>query len=126
MAKVPASALTVFTLDTASIVCKTNDVTVNIEAQTEDGSCINDVWESQVLTGKRWSIEGSGLIDTTAFFTGKIDSDPVVTIVFTSGAKNYTGTGILTRATHGVSRRQLQTESFTIAGQGALTIADPS
>lgn len=126
MAKIPASSLTVFTLDGTSIVCKTNDATVNIEAQVEDASCINDVWESNALTGKRWSLEGSGLIDSTAFFTGKIDTDPIVTVVLTTGAKTYNGTGVLTRATHGISRRAFQTESFSIVGQGALTIADPA
>lgn len=126
MAKIPATSLTVFTLDGTSVVCKTETVTLNVEVETADAACINDIWSSAAIVGKSWSLEGSGLIDSTAFFTGKADTDPTLTVVLTTGAKSYTGTGILTRATHGVARRAMQTESFTIAGVGALTIADPA
>jgi len=102
MAKVPASSLTVFTLDGTAVVCKTENVTLNIDVETEDGACLNDVWANPNVTGKAWSLEGSGMIDTTAFFTGKADTDPVLTVAITSG------------------------ESFSIVGQGALTVADPA
>lgn len=126
MAKVPASSLTVFTLDGTAVVCKTENVALNIDVETEDGACLNDVWSSATVVGKSWSIEGSGMIDSTAFFTGKADTDPVLTVAITSGAKTYSGTGVLTRATHGIQRRQNQTESFSVAGVGALTVADPA
>ena len=126
MAKIPASSLTVFTLDGQSMVTKTNDVSVDIEIATEDGSDINSVWTSATLVGKSWTITGSGLIDTNAYMTGKADTDPIITVAITSGAKTYSGTGIITRTSHSIQRHQNQTESFTIIGQGALTIADPS
>lgn len=126
MAKVAATGITAFTLDGTSIVAKFDTADLTIEVSTEEAADVNAVWSSPSIVGKSWSLSGSGSIDTTAFFTGKADTDPTLTVVFTTGAKSYSGTGILTSAAHGVRRFGNQTESWQIVGVGALTVADPS
>ena len=123
MAKIPASSLTVFTLDGTSVVGQFSQATLTVDVENEDGAAINDVWSSAVAAGKSWQLSCQGKLDTTAFAVGKAVSDPVVTVVFTTGAGDYSGTALVSQATHGVTRRTLQDQSITLLGQGQLTVA---
>ena len=119
MAKVPCS-LSVFTLDAVNLICAATQATLTIENEVEDGSCINDVYESPVVVGKRWSVSGSGPINDTFGALQKAHSDPVVAVTMTVAGGTWTGNAVVTNATGENQRRQLDKSSFTLQGQGAL------
>lgn len=121
MAKFNMSALTVFDINESSVLCVTNQFTLTVNAETVDVSCLNDVWMTEALVGKSWTLSCSGQINTEVFGTRTLINNPAVSVAITTGAGGYTGNGIIKTATHGGQRRQEQTESFEITGSGPLT-----
>lgn len=109
------------------MVCHANSFTITSSIETEDGSCVNEASEEPVAMARARTISGEGLVDDEALWMQLIEAaDPVLTLAITTGANAYAGSGILVSATHGVARRQLQTQSFEIRIIGTLTVTAPA
>ncbi len=119
MAKVPCS-LSVFTLDAINMICASVQATLSIENDTEEGSCINDVWEIPVIVGKKWSVSINGPVDTKNELLLKALSDPSVAVTMTVAGGTWTGTAQVTSGSGDHSRRALDKGSATLMGSGAL------
>ena len=119
MAKIPCS-LSVFTLDSQSMLCSVQNVTLTIENQTEEGACINDTWASPVVAGKSWSLSASGPIDTAFYGLLEAHADPTVTVSMTVQGGAWSGTAVVVSATGEHGTRQLDKSSLSLQGQGAL------
>lgn len=127
MARIPASALTVFTLGGDSMVCHAEECVINSSIESEDGSCINEVGAEPVAMGRARSISAQGLVDDEAVFMQLIEaSNPVVTVAVTSGANTYSGSALITSASHTIARRQLQRQSIELQIIGALSVTAPA
>jgi hypothetical protein len=114
---------TVFTLDGTNILCEFETAEMSVEITTEDARGACDDWEYAWSISKSWQLTGSLFVADAAFLLAAAAGDNQITVVFNTGANAYTGTGILTSGSHSVNRSSLQKQSFTIKGQGSLTVA---
>jgi hypothetical protein len=119
MAKVPCS-LSVFTLDSVNMICASIQATLTIENDTEEGGCINDVWETPIIVGKKWSLSTNGAVNDKNELLLKALSDPTVTVVATVAGGSWGGTALVTSATGEHARRSLDKGSASLMGVGAL------
>lgn len=60
-----------------------------------------------------------------AFGLQQAGGDAIVAVVFSTGGNNYSGTALVSSASHEVSRSGLQKWSVSLKGQGALTVTAP-
>jgi hypothetical protein len=120
MAKVTCS-LSVFTADAINLICASIQATLNIENETEEAGCINDVWATPDIVGKSWSVSSNGAVDTKNEMLLKALNDPEVAVTMTVAGGSYTGTALVTSASGDFSRRALDKGSVSFTGRGALT-----
>lgn len=113
--------VSVFSLGGTDYYCDLDNATLTIEVEHEDARGVCDDWSFAWATSKSWSLDAELFVAATAPLMA--DADSLVTISFNSGANTYSGTGLITSASHSAGKSGLQKVSVKIAGQGALTVA---
>lgn len=116
--------VSVFSLGGDSYLCDLEDATLTITSQTEDarGVCDEDSYAWAISRG--WELQASIFVASTASLMADVaEGDGQVTVSFNTGANTYTGTGLITNASHSVSKGGLQKMSVTISGQGGLEVS---
>lgn len=127
MARKTAEACSVFTIEGTTLIGELMDVTISVSLGDEDASAINEVDDDPVPVSRSTTITGSCFVDVSATLVAKaLTADPVVTFVVTTGGNSYSGTGLLSTASHEVKRKSLQKQSFTIKSKGAVVGVAPT
>lgn len=99
------------------------DCTVSFEVKDEDAKALKDQFDYPWATGRSWQIEATVFVSTAAALcTLAATGSAQVSISYTTGGNAYSGSGLLTSASHSVAKNALQRQKITIKGQGAPTI----
>lgn len=127
MAKVPATSLSVFTVDGESLLCHTNEVEYEVNVEDEDEACINDASSKPGAVGRTRRITASGNVETEAIALEMVEqADLVVAFTLTAGSATIAGNALMKMGTLGIRRRSFQTQRFELLVRGTPTTTIPS
>lgn len=116
--------VSVFTLGGSDYLCDLDNASLSVEVEHEDARGVCDEWSFAWATSKSWSLDAELFVaSAAALVTDMISGDSIVTVSFNTGANTYTGTGLLTSASHSAGKSGLQKVSVKIQGQGTLSVA---
>lgn len=114
----------VFTVGGTSYINDLENATLSVEVQEEDARAIKDQFSYPWATGRSWTLEADVFVGAAATLLSIAGAGSAqVAVAFDSGGNAYSGTGLVTSASHQVNRGGLQMQKITIKGQGPLTIA---
>jgi len=127
MAKVPATSLSVFTVDGESLLCHTNEVEYEVNVEDEDEACINDASSKPGAVGRTRRITASGNVETEAIALEMVEqADLVVAFTLTAGSATIAGNALMKMGSLGIRRRSFQTQRFELLVRGTPTTTVPS
>lgn len=127
MAKVKATALSVFTVDGESLLCHTNEVEYEVSVEDEDEACINDDSSKPGAVGRTRRITASGNVEDEAIALTLVEqADLVVAFTMTAGSATVAGNALMKMGSLGIRRRSYQTQRFELLVRGTPTTTVPS
>lgn len=113
--------VSVFTIGGVDLLCDVENFNVRREVREVDAGGICDQDEFPYAVRQGWTAEGDLFVAASAPLMA--DADAQVTFTANTGANTYSGTGLLTTRDHSVTRDGLQKVTFTIRGQGPLSVS---
>ena len=127
MAKVPATSLSVFTLDSENVLCHTDTVSYETNIENEDEACINEASSKPGAVGRTRRISASGALDAEALAVALAEGvSPVVTFAMTAGSATISGSALMVLGSLDISRRSFQKQRFELLVRGTPTVTVPS
>jgi hypothetical protein len=128
MARFAAKDVTVFTLDSNTLITVLDEASIEITLGEEDSAAINEISYFASPVSRTTQITGSAFVDTGGAKLIQIanSTTPQVAVSYTTGGNAYTGTFLVMQAGHQIRKKTLQKQSFTFKSQGAVTITAPS
>lgn len=127
MAKVAATSLSVFSVDSEDLLCHTNEVEYEVNVEDEDEACINDASSKPGAVGRTRRITASGNVETEAIALQLVEqADLVVAFSLTAGAATIAGNALMKMGTLGIRRRAFDTQRFELLVRGTPTVTVPS
>lgn len=99
------------------------DCTISFEVQNEEAKALKDQYDYPWATGRSYTIEATVFVSTAAALcTLAATGSAIVSISYSTGGNAYSGSGLITSASHSASKGALQRQKISIKGQGAPTI----
>lgn len=119
--RVTGLSVSVFTLGGSSFITALTDVTVHIDAKSEDASGIADQFEYAWAVKNKWHMDVDTFVESSAALMLLQGSS--VTVSWISGATTYTGTALVKMTSHNAKDGALQKVKGTLEGQGTLVLS---
>lgn len=116
--------ISVFTIDGVSFLCELKNATLTINIQTEEAKGACDVWSKPWAVSGSWDAHAELDVASAASLMGAgTNLNTLVSVVWNSGANNYSGEANITNVSHQAGHASLQKMNVTLMGFGDLTIS---
>lgn len=128
--RLTGNVIDMFNLAGTEYVASIADATIRIESDVANDRALKDIWDFNIITHGRWSVDFACLYDTAVgpALIDAVIAGTTLAVIIENGpgtsAERYTGNAVLQSVDHTFPDNDIQRLNFRLVGRGAIARVD--